>query len=48
MVITLYVLHLVLITAQPQMQQLYGGRMTVSRQQEVSSTIKDAIEKLHK
>ncbi|XP_071510982.1 transcription termination factor 2-like [Diadema antillarum] len=34
--------------AQPQMQQLYGGRMTVSRQREVNSTISDALEKLHK
>ncbi|XP_041476490.1 transcription termination factor 2-like isoform X1 [Lytechinus variegatus] len=34
--------------ANPQMQQLYGGRMTFSRQQQVNTTIRDSIEKLHK
>ncbi|XP_030841222.1 transcription termination factor 2 [Strongylocentrotus purpuratus] len=34
--------------ANPQMQQLYGGRMTFSRQEQVNTTIRETIEKLHK
>ena len=44
----LLIMHVFGIAANPQMNSLYGGRMTQARLREVGSVTAEAIERLHK